>query len=106
MGPSNSRSKESPITTSTGKILHMSQKANPKKSSVADDPRVTQALQNYEAGLRALQEHKFEKAKPLFEKVLAGATKELPERASLTLSICNQHLERSTSQQFKSVEEH
>jgi tetratricopeptide (TPR) repeat protein len=70
----------------------MAQKANPKKASVADDPRVTQALQNYEAGLRALQEHKFEKAKPLFEKVLAG--------------ICNQHLERTTAQQFKSVEEH
>ena len=84
----------------------MAQKANPKKSSVADDPRVTQALQNYEAGLRALQEHKFEKAKPLFEKVLAGVSKELTDRAAIHLSICNQHLERSTTQQFKSLEEH
>lgn len=84
----------------------MAQKANPKKASVADDPRVTQALQNYEAGLRALQEHKFEKAKPLFEKVLAGPSKELTDRAAIHLSICNQHLERSTTQQFKSVEEH
>src|SRR5271163_4650558 len=84
----------------------MAQKANPKKSSIADDPRVTQALQNYEAGLRALQEHKFEKAKPLFQKVLAGPSKELTDRAAIHLSICNQHLERSTAQQFKSVEEH
>jgi tetratricopeptide (TPR) repeat protein len=84
----------------------MAQKANPKKSSVVDDPRVAQALQNYEAGLRALQEHKFEKAKPLFEKVLAGPSRELTDRASIHLSICNQHLERSTTQQFKSVEEH
>jgi tetratricopeptide (TPR) repeat protein len=84
----------------------MAQKANPKKSSVAEDPRVIQALQNYEAGLRALQEHKFEKAKPLFEKVLAGGSKELTDRAGIHLSICNQHLERSTGQQFKSVEEH
>jgi tetratricopeptide (TPR) repeat protein len=84
----------------------MAQKANPKKASVADDPRVTQALQNYEAGLRALQEHKFEKAKPLFEKVLAGPSKELTDRAAVHLSTCNQHLERSTTQQFKSVEEH
>jgi tetratricopeptide (TPR) repeat protein len=84
----------------------MAQKANPKKSSIVDDPRVTQALQNYEAGLRALQEHKFEKAKPLFQKVLAGASKELTDRAAIHLSICNQHLERSTTQQFKSVEEH
>ena len=84
----------------------MAQKATPKKASIADDPRMTQALQNYEAGLRALQEHKFEKAKPLFEKVLAGANKELTERAAVHLSTCNQHLERSTSNQFKTIEEH
>ena len=84
----------------------MAQKATPKKASIPEDPRVTQALQNYEAGLRALQEHKFEKAKPLFQKVLAGPSKELTDRASVHLSICNQHLERSTTTQFKSVEEH
>jgi tetratricopeptide (TPR) repeat protein len=84
----------------------MAQKATPKKSPVADDPRVAQALQNYEAGLRALQEHKFEKAKPLFEKVLAGPSRDLTDRAAIHLSICNQHLERTTAQQFKSVEEH
>lgn len=84
----------------------MAQKANPKKSAVADDPRIAQALQNYESGLRALQEHKFEKAKPLFEKVLAGPSREFTDRAAIHLSICNQHLERSTTQQFKSVEEH
>jgi tetratricopeptide (TPR) repeat protein len=84
----------------------MAQKANPKKTALADDPRVTQALQNYEAGLRALQEHKFDKAKPLFQKVLAGPTKELTDRAAVHLSICNQHLERSATTQFKSVEEH
>ncbi len=84
----------------------MAQKANPKKAAIADDPRVTQALQNYEAGLRALQEHKFEKAKPLFQKVLAGPSKELTDRAAVHLSICNQHLERSATNQFKSVEEH
>ena len=84
----------------------MAQKATPKKASVPEDPRVTQALQNYEAGLRALQEHKFEKARPLFQKVLAGPSKELIDRASVHLSICTQHLERSTATQFKSVEEH
>jgi tetratricopeptide (TPR) repeat protein len=84
----------------------MAQKANPKKASIPEDPRVAQALQNYEAGLRALQEHKFEKAKPLFQKVLAGPSKELTDRATVHLSICNQNLERSTATQFKSVEEH
>lgn len=84
----------------------MAQKANSKKSSIADDPRASQALQSYEAGLRALQEHKFDKAKPLFQKVLAGGSKELSDRAAIHLSICNQHLERSTNTQFKTVEEH
>jgi tetratricopeptide (TPR) repeat protein len=84
----------------------MAQKANPKKTALTDDPRVTQALQNYEAGLRALQEHKYEKAKPLFQKVLAGPTKELTDRAAVHLSICNQRLERSATTQFKNVEEH
>jgi tetratricopeptide (TPR) repeat protein len=84
----------------------MAQKATPKKSSLADDPRVTQALQNYEAGLRALQEHKFEKAKPLFQKVLAGPSKELADRAAVHLNACNQHLERSDVTQFNTIEEH
>ncbi|MGA6981659.1 MAG: hypothetical protein WCC95_13430 [Candidatus Sulfotelmatobacter sp.] len=84
----------------------MAQKATPKKSAMADDPRAAQALQNYETGLRALQEHKFEKAKPLFQKVLAGGSKELSDRATIHLSICNQHLDRSSAQQFKTVEEH
>lgn len=85
----------------------MAQKATPKKAAAApEDPRVTQALQNYESGLRALQEHKFDKAKPLFQKVLAGPSKELIDRAAVHLSICNQHLERATANQFKSLEEH
>ena len=40
---------------------------------MAEDPRYTQALQSYEAGLRAMQEHKFDKAKPHFQKVVSGA---------------------------------
>ena len=50
----------------------MAQKPTAKKT-VAEDPRYTQALQSYEAGLRAMQEHKFDKAKPHFQKVICGA---------------------------------
>ena len=83
----------------------MAQKPTAKKS-VAEDPQYTQALQSYEAGLRAMQEHKFDKAKPHFQKILSGPIKELADRATVHLSICNQHLERSTATQFKSSEEH
>ena len=83
----------------------MAQKPTAKKT-VAEDPRYTQALQSYESGLRAMQEHKFDKAKPHFQKVVAGTVKELVDRANVHLSICNQHLERSPATQFKSPEEH
>ena len=83
----------------------MAQKPTAKKT-VAEDPRYTQALQSYESGLRAMQEHKFDKAKPHFQKVVSGPIKELVDRASIHLSICNQHLERSPASQFKTSEEH
>jgi tetratricopeptide (TPR) repeat protein len=84
----------------------MAQKAAPTKKTVTEDPRYVQALQSYEAGLRAMQEHKFDKAKPHFQKVMTGANKELIDRATVHLSICNQHLERPGASQFKTSEEH
>jgi tetratricopeptide (TPR) repeat protein len=82
----------------------MSQK-NPAKKSLADDPRFTQAVQNYEAGLRAMQEHKFDNARTHLQKAVVGPSKELADRASVHLNTCNQRLERTTTQ-FKTSEEH
>lgn len=82
----------------------MAQKTSAKKS-VNDDPRYAQAVQNYEAGLRAMQEHKFDKAKGFLQKAAAGPSKELADRANVHLNSCNQHLERSSTQ-FKTTEEH
>jgi tetratricopeptide (TPR) repeat protein len=82
----------------------MPQTTKPKKS-LTDDPRFAQAVQNYEAGLRAMQEHKFDKAKGYLQKVLSGPSPELADRARTHLNTCNQHAER-TATQFKSPEEH
>ena len=79
--------------------------APPARPSFKQDPVFTQAVQNYEAGLKAMQEHKFEKAKAALQKVIAGPSKELADRAAVHLSTCNQHLDRVTNQ-FKSPEEH
>ena len=84
----------------------MAQKAAPNKRTVTEDPRYAQSLQSYEAGLRAMQEHKFDKAKPHFQKVLTGPSKELIDRATVHLNICNQHLDRPSGSQFKTSEEH
>lgn len=96
--------KKGVLTKSTGRVLQMAQKTTPKKT-VAEDPRYTQAVQNYEAGLRAMQEHKFEKAKTHLQKLIGGPSKELADRALVHLNICNQHSER-TANQFKNPEEH
>jgi tetratricopeptide (TPR) repeat protein len=82
----------------------MTQKGAPKKV-VKDDPLHTQAVQNYEAGLRAMQEHKFDKAKGYLQKVLSGPSRELADRANVHLNACNQQGEK-VANQFKSPEEH
>ncbi|MEO5937161.1 MAG: hypothetical protein ABIP81_08095 [Terriglobales bacterium] len=69
------------------------------------DPRFTQAVQNYEAGLKAMQTHKFDKAKLALTKVLEGPSKELADRARVHLNICNQQLGRIANT-FKTPEEH
>lgn len=82
----------------------MAQTKTPKQSR-AEDPSFAQAVQNYEAGLRAMQERKFDKAKTHLQKVIAGSARDLADRATVHLNACNQQLERTTNQ-FKSPEEH
>jgi len=73
-------------------------------AKVGDDPRFAQAVQNYEAGLKALQAHKYDKAKTCFEKVVAGASPELADRAQVHLASCNQQMTRAATN-FKTAEE-
>jgi tetratricopeptide (TPR) repeat protein len=82
----------------------MAQKGAPKKQ-VVEDPRHIQAVQSYEQGLRALQEHKFDKAKGHLQKVLAGPNKSLADRAMVHIHACDLHLEKPPLQ-FKTPEEH
>ena len=101
--PSAARPRKKP-EVKTGRLLQMSGKpASSRKST--PDPNFTQAVQNYQDGLRALQERKFERAKNLFQKVVASASKELADRAAVHLNTCNQHLQQ-TSTSFKTPEEH
>jgi tetratricopeptide (TPR) repeat protein len=76
-----------------------------KPLKVANDPRFSQAVQNYEAGLKALQSHKYDKAKSCFEKVVGGLSPELSDRAAVHLNTCNQQLSRDATH-FKTPEEH
>lgn len=75
-----------------------------KPTKVSEDPRFAQAVQNYEAGLKAMQTHKYDRAKTCFEKVVGGASPELSDRAAVHLNTCNQHLNHA-SNHFKTPEE-
>jgi len=92
------------VNKQTGKMLEM-KKASQPKSAPSRDPQFTQAVQNYEAGLRAMQERKFDKAKVCFQKIVSSGPKELADRASVHLNACNQQLARN-SVIFKTPEEH
>lgn len=76
-----------------------------RKPLLPNDPRVAQAVQNYEAGLRAMQAHKFERAQALLEKAVSGPSRELADRAAVHLHSCEQHLAR-TATNFKTSAEH
>jgi len=58
------------------------------------DHRLALVVEKYEAAVRLLQQQKFEKAKVLFEKVMATAPPELLDRARVHLNTCRQRLER------------
>ena len=75
-----------------------------KPMKLTDDPRFTQAVQNYEAGLKALQAHKYDRAKACFQKVVAGPSPELADRAGVHLNSCNQQMSRAVTT-FKTPEE-
>ena len=82
----------------------MAQKPTAKHTLVSD-PQLAQLLQAYEGGLRALQEHKYDKARTLLQKVIAGTNRELADRACVHLNACNQQLEKASTQ-FQTPEEH
>jgi tetratricopeptide (TPR) repeat protein len=78
----------------------------PRKSqNPADSPYYQQSVKDYEQALKAMQTQKFDKAKPLLEKVVSGPIKELADRASMHLNICNQQMSKATTT-FKTPEEH
>jgi len=70
-----------------------------------EDPAFAQALQNYQDGLRALQERKFERAKSLFQKVIATGPRELADRAQVHLNTCLRRLDQPRTV-FRTPEEH
>ncbi len=75
------------------------------KNYATVDPQLAQHLRSYEDGLRAMQEHKYDKARALFQKLAGCPHRELADRASVHLNACNKQLDGGATQ-FKTPEEH
>ena len=99
------KSKTTKVTArDRSRLAKMPAQVKPKPKA-QEDPRYAQAVENYQTGLKALQERKFEKAKGLFQKVVASGLRELADRAAVHLNTCNQHMARASTV-FKTPEEH
>src|SRR3954470_7235969 len=95
-GSSAKSNKLKKISNVKSKTQKVSAKA-PQKAQVKPDPRFTQAVQNYEAALKLMQTHKFDRAKVAFEKVIEGPSAELADRARMNINICNQQLAKTST---------
>ncbi len=69
------------------------------------DPQVEQQLKLYEEGVQAFQQQKYLKAKQVLEKVSAGPSKELNDRAQMHLRIIEQRMNRPQPANLRTPEE-
>lgn len=65
-----------------------------------------QQLKLYEEALKHFQQQKWARAKEIFERVLEGPAKDLSERASVHLRVCNQRNAPAPAPAPKSAEDH
>jgi len=70
------------------------------------DPLVQAQLKIYEEAMSLFHQQKFQRAKAELEKVMAGPSKELADRARTHLRITEQRMKPSHDQNPKSPEEH
>jgi tetratricopeptide (TPR) repeat protein len=75
------------------------------KVSTVANPTHQQSLKDYQHGLQLMQEGKFEKARAIFEKLVANSPAELLERSRVYLSVCQSKL-LEPARVFASPEEH
>lgn len=70
------------------------------------DPQLARLLKVYEEAMRQFNKQNYRQAKDLFEKTMAGHSRELAERSRVHLAICDQRLERPPAPRLRGAEEH
>lgn len=66
--------------------------------SIPGNPESKLWLEQYEAAMKLFSQQKFERARPLLEKVASGPELKFADRARLHLQICAQRLDAATPQ--------
>lgn len=89
----------------TGRV-RAARKIRPKRQRKVLDPRLAQALKLYEEAVRQFNRQSYRRAGQLFEKVVAGPSRELAERARVHLVICEQRLRRPAPVNLRTAEDH
>ena len=70
------------------------------------DPAVQAQFKLFDDAVRYFQQQKFHKAQQVYEKVLSGPSKELADRASVHLRICQQRIARPPLATLRTAENH
>lgn len=70
------------------------------------NPAVQQQLKLYEEAVRYFQQQKFHRAKQALERIVAGPSKELADRAQMHLRICEQRINRPPVPVLRTAEDH
>ena len=68
------------------------------------DPAVQQQLKQYEEAVRYFNQLKFHRAKQVLEKVIAGPSRELADRARVHLRIVEQRMSRTSTPALRTSE--
>ena len=104
---SHGRAKSSPLTKAKSKKKGTLPPRAPQHGGVElVDPLVQAQLKTYEEAMSLFHQQKFQRAKAELEKVMAGPSKELADRARTHLRITEQRMKPSHDQNPKSPEEH
>lgn len=104
---SHSRAKAAPVAKAKSKKKNALPVRVPQRGGVElVDPLVQAQLKTYEEAMSLFHQQKFQRAKAELEKVMAGPSKELADRARTHLRITEQRMKPSQDQNPKSPEEH
>jgi tetratricopeptide (TPR) repeat protein len=85
------------------KTLRAAARRKPPREVI--DPAIQQQLKQYEEAVRYFNQQKFLRAKQALEKVIAGPSRELADRARIHLRISEQRISRPPSTTPRSLED-